>query len=252
MRLASSLLILLLALPAAANAQMVRGRLISREASTAVPAATVHLVGADSQVVAQARTDTSGIFAMQAPAPGRYFLLAQAPGYEESETDYFAVGAEGKGVTFVIGRAAVQLASVTVEAAANERENRLWYGGFYDRMREPKSPGRFFAREQIDREHPQSIADLLRRIPSLDVRTGGHGEYAGRRLLVRPRQQLSIRTACWSIFFLNGMRVEVEAVEALNPSEIEGIEVYANGNIPAQFNAVGSACGVIAIWLRAR
>jgi hypothetical protein len=252
MRLASTLVLLLLALPSAVQAQMVRGRLVSREATTAVPGATVHLVATDSQVVARARTDTAGLFSMQAPSPGRYFLLAQAPGYEESETDYFAVGAEGKGVTFVIGRAPVRLDSVTVEGVANAREDRLWYGGFYDRMNQPKSPGRFFSREMIDREHPQSIADLLRRVPSLDVRTGGHGEYAGRRLLVRPRQQLSIRSSCWSIFYLNGMRVEVEAVEALNPTEIEGIEVYANGNVPAQFNAIGSACGVIVIWLRAR
>jgi hypothetical protein len=251
MRLAITLL-LLLGVPASIHAQVVSGRLLSREASAAVPGGTVHLVGTDSQVVAQSRTDAMGAFVLQAPRPGRYFLLAEAAGYEASETDYVAVGAEGKSVSFMIGRAPVQLEALRVDAAANSREDRLWYGGFYQRKNERGTSGRFFEREQIDREQPQSIADLLRRVPSLDVRTGGHGEFAGRRLLVRPRAALSIRTACWSTFFLNGMRVEVEAVEALNPSEIEGIEVYANGGVPAQFNVVGSACGVIAIWLRAR
>ncbi len=246
MRLAVTLL-LLLALPASLHAQMVRGHLLSRDANAAVPGGTVHLVGADSQVVAQSRTDAAGAFAMQAPAPGRYFLLAEAAGYEASETDYIAVGAEGKIVSFVIGKAPVRLESLQVDARANSREDRLWYGGFYQRKNARGTSGRFFAREQIEREQPQSIAEILRRVPSLDVR-----EFAGRRLVVRPRAQLSIRTPCYSTFFLNGMRVEVEAVEALDTSEIEGVEVYANGGVPAQFNVVGSACGVIAVWLRAR
>ncbi|HYW11768.1 MAG TPA: carboxypeptidase regulatory-like domain-containing protein [Longimicrobium sp.] len=251
MRLAITLL-LLLGLPASIHAQTVRGHLLSRDANAGVPGGTVHLVGADSQVVAHSRTDATGAFALQAPRPGRYFLLAEAAGYEASETDYIAVGAEGKSVSFVIGKAPVRLASLQVDARANSREDRLWYGGFYQRMNARGTSGRFFAREQIDREMPQSIADILRRVPSLDVRTGGQGEFAGRRLLVRPRAQLSIRTACWSTFYLNGMRVEPEAVEALDTSEIEGVEVYANGGVPAQFNVVGSACGVIVVWLRAR
>ena len=251
MRLPLPLLILLLALPAALDAQPVRGRLLAREAQAAVAGGTVRLVSTDSQVVAQGRTDAAGTFLLHAPAPGRYFLLAEAAGYEPSETDFFAVGAEGKGVTFMIARAAVRLETVTVQGAANVREDRLWYGGFYDRMRRGGG-GRFFGRAQIEESRPQSIADLLRRVPSLDVRVGGHGEYAGRRLAVRPRTPLSIRTACWSIFFLNGTLVEVAAVEGLDPAEVEGIEVYTSGAVPAQFNVVGSACGVIVIWLRAR
>jgi hypothetical protein len=238
---------LLLAVPAAATAQMVVGRLVSRETQVAVAGGTVHLVAADSQVVARELTDSTGLFSLQAPAAGRYFLLASAPGYEASETDDFAVGAEGRRITFVIGRAPVQLEGVTVEAQGNARSDRLWHGGFYERMRD-RSGGRYIAREEIRRWQPNHVSDLLRRIPSLEVRVG---QVAGRRLAVRLRQPLSIRTQCWSMFYLNGMQVESEAVDALDPDDIEGIEVYTTGAVPAQFNAVGSACGVVAIWLRA-
>jgi hypothetical protein len=218
----------------------------------ALAGGTVHLVNVDSQVVAQALTDASGAFALQAPVPGSYFLLARAPGHEASETDLFDVGDAGRRVTFVIGRAPVRLDPVAVDARAETRENRLWYGGFYDRMRQRRDGGRFLSREQIEAARPQHVADLLRRFPSLEVRVGGYGEFVGRRLAVRLRQPLSIRSQCWSVFYLNAQRVEPDAVDTLDPADIEGIEVYANGSVPAQFNAVGSACGVIAIWLRAR
>lgn len=250
MRLASTLvLVLLLALPAASSAQMVVGRLVSREAQVAVAGGTVHLVAADSQVVAQEVTDSAGGFTLRAPASGRYFLLASAPGYETSETDHFALGAEGRRITFVIGRAAVRLDEVTVEAQArlgDSRNDRLWYGGFYERMRERRS-GRFIARDEIRQWQPTHISDLLRRFPSLEVRVG---QVSGRRLAVRLRQPLSIRNQCWSVFYLNGMQVESDAIDTLDPDDIEGIEVYTSGAVPAQFNAVGSACGVIAVWLR--
>lgn len=234
------LLILLLALPAAASAQAVQGRLLARENNAALAGGTVQLVGADSQMVAQALTDQTGTFTLQAPAPGRYFLLGAAPGYEASETDYFVVGAQGKRVSFVIGRAAGQVDTGAQPAAGA-------YGGFYERMGKRGGNGRFFSRERIDELKPQSVADLLRRVSSLEVRAEG-----GAGLAVRPRQALSIRTGCWSTFYLNGMRVEGDAVVGLNPLDVEGVEVYTHGSVPAQFNAVGSACGVVGIWLRSR
>jgi Carboxypeptidase regulatory-like domain/TonB-dependent Receptor Plug Domain len=245
------LLALVLLIPFAASAQTVEGRLVSRETEAAVAGGTVRLVDADSQVVGQSLTASDGVFLLRAPAPGRYFLLASAPGHETSETDAFALDAGGRRVTFVIGRAAVRLDALTVEAAGNARADRLWYGGFYERMRAGEG-GRFVTREEIEMARPQHVADLLRRFPALDVRVGSYGEFgAGRRLVVRLRQPLSIRSACWSALYLNGMRVDSNAIDTLDPDDIEGIEVYTGAAIPPQFNGVDSACGVVAVWLRA-
>jgi hypothetical protein len=244
------LLAALLSLPAAASAQAVQGRLIGRETQTPVHGGTVHLVAADSQVVSQALTDSAGRFTLQAPAPGSYWLLGSAPGYERSETDAFAVGAEGTRVSFVIGRAPVVLETVTATGVA--REDRLWYGGFHQRMAE-NNGGRFITAAQIERQRPVEMVDLLRSLPSFEVLVGASTDGDSRSLRVRLRHPLSIRGHCWTNIYLNGMRVEAESIQNLNPAELEGMEIYTNGAVPAQFNSsMGSACGVIVIWMKAR
>lgn len=238
---AVAILLLLLAFPALADAQVVRGRLLDRDRDSPLAGGTVYLVGPDSQAVAQGLTNGAGIFDLIAPAEGSYFLMGMAPGYEPAYTDLFEVTGEGRLVAFKIGRAPVRLDSVRVQATDDA------YGGFYARMRQRGGNGRFFSRQNIDEMKPQNVADLLRRVPNLEVLAEG-----GHSLAVRPRQALSIRTSCWSNFYLNGMRVEADAVVGLNPSDIEGVEVYTHGSLPPQLSAVGSACGVVAVWLRTR
>jgi hypothetical protein len=240
MKVAATLL-LFLAFPALLDAQVVRGRLLDPERNTPLPGGSVTLVSADSQAVAQGITDGAGIFDLMAPAAGSYFLMGMAPGYEPAQTDLFEVSGEGRLLTFVIRRTPVRLDSVQVQT------NRDAYGGFYARMRQRGGSGRFFSRENIEQTRPQTVADLLRRVPNLEVIAEG-----GHTLAVRPRQALSIRGSCWSNFYLNGMRVEADAVVGLSPENIEGVEVYTGGSLPPQLSAVGSACGVVAIWLRTR
>jgi hypothetical protein len=241
-----------LSLPAAAFAQQVQGRLIGRETQAPVRGGTVHLMAADSQVAGQAQTDSAGRFTLQAPRPGRYWLLGRAPGYEESETDLFAVEAQGTRVSFVIGRSAVVLDTVTATTTSVGDADRLWYGGFHRRMSENQG-GRFITRQQIDRQRYVELVDVLRSVPSLEVTmVASHNWSNPGRLFVRLRHPISFRH-CWSIFYLNGQQVEPESVEGINPAEIEGIEIYTHGTVPAQFNSsTGAACGVIVIWMQAR
>lgn len=235
-------------LPAAASAQAVQGRLIGRETQAPVHGGTVHLMAADSQVVALVQTDSAGRFTLQAPAPGSYWLLGSAPGYEASETDLFPVEARGARVSFVIGRAAVVLETVTATGVGSA--DRLWYGGFHQRMNEHNG-GRFITAEQIDRQRFVQMIDLLRSIPSFEVIVGASGGDS-RSFRVRLRHPLSIRGQCWTNIYLNGMRVEAESIQNLNPAELEGVEVYTSA-IPAQFSSsMGGACGVIVIWTQAR
>jgi hypothetical protein len=243
-----------MALPARMDAQAVQGRLIARETQVPLRGGTVHLMAADSQVVAQAQTDSAGRFALAAPRPGSYWLLGSAPGYESSETDAFEVPAQGTRVSFVIGRAAVVLDTVTATAATSVGDaDRLWYGGYYQRLSE-NNGARFITRQQIDRQRYKEMVDVLRSVPSLEVSqlSASDPQNPG-RLFVRMRHPVSIRSQCWSRFYLNGQQVEPESVEGINPAEIEGIEIYTHGAVPAQFNSsMGSACGVIVIWMSAR
>lgn len=251
-RLASIIIAALLVLAPAAAAQAVQGRLVARETQAPVRGGTVHLMSADSQVVGQAQTDSAGRFTLQAPAPGSYWLLGSAPGYQDSETDLFPVGPQGTRVSFVIGRAPIVLDTVTATGTPANAADRLWYGGFHQRMSE-NNGGRFITAEQIERQRPVQMVDLLRSIPSLEVIVGNSDYGDSRSFRVRLRHPLSIRGHCWTNIYLNGMRVEAESIQNLNPAEIEGMEVYTHGAIPAQFSSsTGSACGVIVVWTKAR
>lgn len=153
--------------PAAASAQPVQGRLIARETDEPVRGGTVHLM-ADSQSVAQARTDSAGAFTLQAPRPGSYWLLGTAPGFQASETGAFAVGPGGARVRFMIGRPMIGLDTVTVVGTG--AEDRLWYGGFHQRRGENQGD-RFITHEQIERQRYGQVQDILRRCPALRCRS---------------------------------------------------------------------------------
>jgi hypothetical protein len=233
-----------LLIPSAASAQAVRGRLIERETQAPVHGGTVHLVAPDSQPVALAITDATGRFVLQAPRPGRYWMLARAPGYETSETDLFAVEAEGTRVSFVIGRPPVRLETVT--AVGISPADRWWYGGFHRRMARNVG-GRFITAEEIERWHYIQVTDALRSVPSLEVVYGPRGPR------VRLRNPVSLLSACWTMMYLNGMRVDADAINSIPAADVEGIEVYTRGDAPAEYNSsMGSACGVVVVWTRAR
>jgi hypothetical protein len=233
-----------LLIPSAAVAQTVQGRLVARETEEPVRGGTVHLVGADSQVVGLALTDGAGRFTVQAPRPGRYWMMARAPGYEASETDLFAVGEEGMRVRFVIHRPPVVLDTVT--AVGISAADRWWYGGFHERMARSGS-GRFITAEDIERWNYIEVADALRSIPSLEV------VYSPRGPRVRLRYAVSLRNSCLSMLYLNGMRVDSEAINSIPAADVEGIEVYTRGDAPAEYNSsMGAACGVVVVWTKAR
>ena len=237
------LLIAALLLPAAASAQAVQGRLIARETQAPVRGGAVHLMSADSQAVALALTDDAGRFILQAPRPGRYWMLARAPGFAASETDAFAVGAEGARVSFVIGRPVVL---DTVTAVGISWADRRRYGGFRDRMRW-NIGGRFITAEQMERWNYRQVSDALRSIPSLEM------VYTPQGPRTRMRHPVSIRTSCLTIMYLNGMRVDQDAVQYIDAADVAGIEVYTRGDAPAEYNSsMGATCGVVAVWTRVR
>ena len=53
-------------------------------------------------------------------------------------------------------------------------------------------------------------------------------------------------------YYLDGMLLSAtDPLDVINPHHIEAIEAYPGAaSVPQQFNATGSACGVILLWSR--
>jgi hypothetical protein len=132
---------------------------------------------------------------------------------------------------------------------------------FYERLRNPARTGRFVTVEQIEQWNPRTTIDILRRVRGVKIEANpAYGSGDLRRFLVFMSRSgtttfISRRGICPPLYFLDALymgNAETTAVEDLvSPEQIEGVEVYAGaGEMPPEFNRMGSQCGVIAFWTR--
>lgn len=141
--------------------------------------------------------------------------------------------------------AELQAVEVSEEMAALTPQLR----GFEERR--ARGMGTFFTREDILRMQPRLFTDILRRVPSMQIRPiqGGHGD------------NVSVQTErgkpCAMQFFINGPAVPMLGDSPVNyyisPEEVVGVEVYrGSSEIPSQFNSsmTNSRCGVVVVWTR--
>jgi TonB family protein len=145
-------------------------------------------------------------------------------------------------VEVTLARAPTTLKPLFVQAKRVDYTGRL--SGYYQRL-EHQSGGTFITREQIDRENPQMLTQLLSRVAGINstrMRGGGSG--------VRMRGR-----NCWPLVWLDGMQMGAGEVDldAFPPSSIQGIELYLGGtSAPARYTGLRdmSSCGTILIWSR--
>lgn len=116
--------------------------------------------------------------------------------------------------------------------------------GYYRRL-EKGNGGYFIPRDQIDRENPRTLSQLLTHIPGVTatrMRSGGAG--------VRMRGR-----NCAPLVWLDGLPMgsgEVD-LDSFAPSSIHGIELYSGSTTaPIGFIATRdqSSCGTILLWSR--
>jgi hypothetical protein len=142
-----------------------------------------------------------------------------------------------------------------VEVVAERTNAYLQSTGFYRRRR--ASRGAFFTRSEIEARtsHGESVSQMLRRVPSLSMRSSRVG-YA-----LASRRDSPYASSCLARVFLNGAVVSVSGMGNLDTivalRDLEGLEWYAGpSTTPSQFNLVGptgeesSACGTLLLWTR--
>jgi hypothetical protein len=212
---------------------------------TAVDSAGIPLAGVEVAVDGtglRAATNEKGEFHIKGIPLGTAVLRARRLGFRPSQARVELSEAGPATVSLRLAAVAAMLAPVVVRAEKMHYTGRL--AGYYQRL-ERKSSGVFITREQIDRENPRMLKQLLRQVPGItEVR--GRGNSSGIRMRGR---------TCWPLVWMDGIPMPAGEVDldSFAPSSIHGIELYLGSTTaPTRYTYTrdASSCGTILLWSR--
>lgn len=130
-------------------------------------------------------------------------------------------------------------------ARGSAGDRMLQARGFYDRQH--GGAGVFLNREELLRQNPRSMAQLLSRHARLNVAYDARSPTQPRTRAQRMQQS----RRCQPDYVLDGVHVFNFDPNTLRPENIEGIEIYRGASeVPPAFSRGGSACGAVVIWTR--
>jgi TonB family C-terminal domain len=207
--------------------------------------ARVPLLGVELSVdssLSRAFTDDQGVFHLGGVPLGLRNLTARRLGFAPMRVGVQVSDANEATVEIRLKPLATTLPPVVVHPARVPYTGRL--AGYYERL-ERKTSGYFITREQIDRENPRMLGQLLQHVPGVTaVRVRGRA--TGIRLRGR---------TCWPLVWIDGTPMpsgEVD-LDSFSPTSIHGIELYLGSTTaPARYTYTRdvSSCGTILLWSR--
>lgn len=233
------LLLVLLALPRAGDAQVISGTLVETESLTPLHGGVVALLDQDSATVAESRTDSVGAFFFTIPRGGSYRLTAAQTGYRTAASPLLTIGSRDTlEVEFSLARDVVMLDPLVVKA----RSRRITSAArrFYDRA-EIRAGGTYITREEIEKAHPLRTTELFRSIPGVQTTPMMGGNH------------VTVRGGCRPTVFIDGVRVNgYRSIDDLvEPMDLEGVEVYrAAHGAPVEYGGMQAGCAVVLLWTR--
>jgi len=192
----------------------------------------------------QAVTDDSGSFVLNGVPFGSGTLTLRRLGFAPFSINLNVSAANPaiSGLALQLTHLPTVLQAVTVEAKRMSYSGRL--AGYYQRL-EKRNNGYFITRDQINRENPRTLAQLLQHVPAITasrMRGGGSG--------VRMRGR-----TCAPLVWLDGTPMPAGELDlnAISPQTVQGIELYLGSTTaPTRFvlNRDSNSCGTIVLWSR--
>jgi len=239
--------------PSAVQAQIVVGRVVDDLSGAPLPVTTVMFIDTLNTVLAAVESDAAGRFIFSAPSPGIFRVYADRLGYEEIISESFSLRG--------IGPIELELRMVprpfeldSLVVTAEGREAKLDKHGFY--RRRSASTGYFFDAEDVRREHPVRLTDLLKQVPGVRVMATASG---ATRLLSRRMRNALLRGGggCQMKVVVDGFKLDLTPDESIDdwvvPTAVVGIEIYpgAGGSgAPIEYRGPDAFCGLILLWTR--
>lgn len=229
----------------------ISGHVLSAYNGQPLPGVIVSVPELERSVV----TDAQGVFVIMDLPAGHQSVRVIYDGRETA--DYVFHLREGRTVklTIVLDVAANDLAPIVVEPGIID----LWrdLAGFYERRRQYKGYGRFFTREDIDRQRPTRISTLLK--------TAGISQWCMRSYTCVPTRFIRGRM-CAVPISVNGLPVWERDFDRIPIDIVAAVEIYRDPNpqgfsTPVQqlgqysFEARDPVygrdrCGSVGIWTR--
>ena len=191
---------------------------------------------------ANARSDERGNFRLTDLPMGTTSVTVRRLGFASFKVGVQISQPSGAELTVRMTPVAASLPPVVVRADRMSYRGRL--AGYYARL-EKKSAGYFITREQIDRERPSTMGQLLQTVPGLRASRGRAG-ITGVRMRGR---------TCWPLVWIDGTPMPAGEVDldAFVPSSIQGIELYLGSTtapVGYMYDRDMSSCGTILVWSR--
>jgi hypothetical protein len=178
-------------------------------------------------------TNARGEFAFQGITPGKYVIQASAIGFATLSSPIEVKALETLEIEFEVDPEAARLPDVNVTEAPNLPAEFV--------RRKSEGGGRYFTRADIERRHPNSVAELLRTVPGMRVECRG---VECRAMFNRaPRN-------CPPAYFIDGAPAHPSFIWLQTPNDLDGVEVYSGpAETPPELNRY-SSCGAIVLWTR--
>ena len=207
--------------------------------TTGLPLVGVEVV-ADSGA-ARTYSDTRGLFSVLL-AEGYHILRARRLGFAPLELPVTVASNAKAEVTLKMKAVVTTLPPVVINPSSIHYTGRL--AGYYQRL-EKGTGGVFITRNQIDRENPSTLGQLLAHVPGITSQRGRHGITS-----IRMRGR-----TCWPLVWIDGtpMPAGETDLDAFVPSSLQGIELYLGSTTAPMryiYNRDLSSCGTILLWSR--
>jgi TonB family protein len=223
----------------AQNAGVVSG-IVTDSSGAAVFEAEVTIASSTSR----AFTDQRGVFHLIDVPAGSARLTVRRMGFEPYTVPVSLSDANARleDLRVILAALPTVLPAVLVSSQRVNYTGRL--AGYYQRL-EKRSGGYFITRDQIDRENPRTLSQLLLHVPGITPAKGRAGAQG-----IRMRGRL-----CWPLVWIDGTPMPAGDVDldAFAPQTIHGIELYLGSTTaPARFilGRVDNSCGTIVLWSR--
>mgnify|MGYP002780515169 CR=1 FL=1 len=225
-------------LPAQEGQATLTVRVRMLETGEPLPAARV-VVG---NGVAAALTDAAGVARFVGLSAGIWPLVVQRLGYAPERLTVNLSETRPAELAVALRTQPLALAELTVQARRSRGREMLAARGFF--ARREAGFGRFITRDEIERQNPRLLSEVLWRVPGVQLSptpfSQNHATMArngGRRCPIQ--------------YFIDGIPAAGYNIDDMPATDVEGLEVYRGASeIPAEFNRRTAMCGVIVIWTR--